>query len=210
LITNVPTSVTKYTPVLIEGENLDLFDAFYVGSLKLSIISKSSTEIFIDVPTDHFEAQVDGALTGTYYGVKSMVLAETFSALADPNEPRYFTHNNVLLSARLKYGGTEKCFYDCETGAIYSSCDAQGAMQQIDFFLYDQSGYVQLYAPYKATNTVKNYKCNDVSIDSRDGSWNPFYGAEGTVTLFRVLQADNADDARFLAPQHGTSQCPHP
>jgi len=37
LITNVPTSVTKYTPVLIEGENLDLFDAFYVGSLKLSI-----------------------------------------------------------------------------------------------------------------------------------------------------------------------------
>jgi len=198
LITSVPTSVTKYNPVLIEGENLDLFDAFYVGDLKLTIISQSSTEVFVDVPTDHFEAEVDGALTGVYYGVKTMTLIDTFSALADPNEPRYYTHNNVLLSARIKYGGTEKCFYDCETGAIYHSCDAQGSMKQIDFFLYDQSGYVQLYAPYKATNTVKNYKCDGVSIDPRDGTWNAFYGAEGTVTKFRVLQPDDAEDARII------------
>lgn len=188
-----PTSLTKYTPVIIQGERLKLIDSIFVGSVKMQIKLKSETEITIDMPSNYFGGNMSGVLTGVYYGVRKLILADNFQITADPNEPRYYTHLNVLLSARIGYGGTEDAFYDAETGTVFNSCSVFENKSSIDFYLYDQSGYVQLYGPHNGSSTVKNYKCNGKSIDPLDGSWNDFYGTGGIETKFKVLSRDSAN-----------------
>jgi len=114
------------------------------------------------------------------------------------NEPQYYKHTGILLSARSGYGGTEDAFFDAETGTVYNSCSAFENRLDIDFFLYDQAGYVQLYGPHNGTNTVKNFKCKGVSIDPQDGSWSDFYGADGIETKFRVLSKDDPEELRVI------------
>jgi len=193
-----PTALTKYTPVTIQGERLTLIDSIFVGTEKVQIKQKSDTEIIIDMPSNYFGGNMTGVLTGYYYGVRTIVLAENFQVTADPNEPRYYTHLNVLLSARIAYGGTEDAFYDAETGAIFNSCAVADNRTQVDFYLYDQSGYVQLYGPHNGTSTVKNFKCDGVSIDPQDGSWSDFYGTGGITTKFKVLSSDSANHVAII------------
>ena len=140
----------------------------------------------------------EATLKGVYYGEEEVIITKNFSLITDPNEPRYYKHTDVLLSARSGYGGTEDAFFDAETGAVYNSCSAFENRTAIDFFIYDQSGYVQLYGPHNATNTVKNFKCNNVTIDPQDGSWNDFYGAGGIETKFRALNRANPDELRVI------------
>lgn len=205
-ISYCPTALTKYQPVTMQGENLKLIDALYVGSEPVLIKIQSDEELTFDMPTNYFGGNMTGNLRAIYYGVKELVLVEDFQVTADPNEPRYYEYKNVLLSAREAYGGTEQSFFDCETGLVISSCDAAESMSIIDFFLYDQAGYVQLYSPNNASNTIKNFKCDGKTIDAQDGTWNKFYDADnGTATLFRVLKPENeAEKAIIDAYEAGT------
>lgn len=193
-----PTALTKYTPVTIQGERLTLIDSIFVGSVKMQIKLKSETEITIDMPSNYFGGNMSGELKGVYYGVRQLILTDNFQVTADPNEPRYYTHLNVLMSARIGYGGTENAFFDAETGIVFNSCDAFGNKSSIDFYLYDQSGYVQLYGPHNGASTVKNYKCSGVSIDPQDGTWSDFYGTGGIETKFKVLSRDSANHLAVL------------
>lgn len=129
-----------------------------------------------------------------------------FQVFADPNEPRYYTHKNVLLSARAGYGGTEDAFFDAESGMVIGSCEAAENMTIIDFLLYDQAGYVQLYGPHNSDNTVKNFKCDGKTIDPQDGTWKNFYDDEiGIITCFRVLKPEvEAEKAIIDAYEAGT------
>lgn len=201
-----PLSLTKYLPVTIQGEFLGLVDALYVGEQPLVIKIQSDEEITFDMPTNYFGGNMTGDLTAVYYGEKRLLILQDFQIYADPNEPRYYKYENILLSARANYGGTENSFFDCESGTVISSCDAASNMGIIDFFLYDQAGYVQLYSPHNAANTVKNFKCEGKTIDPQDGTWKSFYDAElGTKTCFRVLKPEvEAEKAIIDAFEAGT------
>jgi hypothetical protein len=188
-VTSCPESLTKYTPVTLIGEHLKLVDSLFVGDQPLEIKLQSDDELTFDLPTNYFAGNMSGSLTAVYYGIKRVVFAESFQVYADPNEPRYYTHKNVLLSARAGYGGTEESFFDAESGMVISSCDASSNISIIDFMLYDQAGYVQLYSPMNASNVVKNFKCEGKTIDPQDGTWKDFYTTE---TYFRVLNPDSA------------------
>lgn len=184
-----PTSLTKYEPALLQGENLKLIEKIMVGEERVEIKLQSDDEILFDMPTNYFGGNMTGDLRGIYYWTKEILLASNFQVFADPNEPRYYTHKNVLLSARAGYGGTEEAFFDAESGMVISSCDASSNISIIDFLLYDQAGYVQLYSPMNASNVVKNFKCEGKTIDPQDGTWKDFYTTE---TYFRVLNPDSA------------------
>lgn len=201
-----PLSITKYQPVTIQGEFLSLVDALYVGEQAVTIKMQSDEEITFDMPTNYFGGNMTGDLTAVYYGEKRMLLLADFQVYADPNEPRYYKYENILLSSRTNYGGTENAFFDCESGTVISSCDAAANMGIIDFFLYDQAGYVQIYGPHNAANTVKNFKCEGKTIDPQDGTWKSFYDAEyGTKTCFRVLKPEvEAEKAIIDAFEAGT------
>ena len=189
----VPTSLTKYAPVSIEGERLSLIEAIYIGEIKALIKFQTDELIQFDMPTNYFGGNMTGELKGIYYGVRELIFEDNFQVYADPNEPRYYRHNNVLLSSRVNYGGTEDAFFDAETGIVYHSCAAFDNRRDIDFYLYDQSGYVQLYGPHNGGTTIKNFKCEGKSIDAQDGSWNDFYGTGGIETKFKVLSKDSAN-----------------
>lgn len=202
LITYCPETLTKYTPVTLQGEHLRLIEKMTVGDQPVEIKLQSDEEITIDMPTNYFGGNMTGDLKGFYYGTKELVIATGFQVYADPNEPRYYTHKNVLLSARAGYGGTEETFFDAETGTVISSCEAAANIRAIDFLLYDQSGYVQLYSPMNASNVVKNFKCEGKTIDPQDGTWNDFFAIE---TYFRVLNPDSlAQKAIIDAYEAGT------
>lgn len=188
-ISYCPTSLTKYTPVVLQGKNLKLIERMMVGDQPVLIKLQSDEEITFDMPTNYFGGNMTGVLKGIYYGVKEIVMLEDFHVIADPNEPRYYTYKDVLLSARANYGGTEEAFFDAESGMVISSCDAASNISIIDFLLYDQAGYVQLYSPMNASNVVKNFKCEGKTIDPQDGTWKDFYTTE---TYFRVLNPDSA------------------
>jgi len=206
LITYCPETLTKYTPVTLQGEHLRLIEKMTVGDQPVEIKLQSDEEITIDMPTNYFGGNMTGDLKGFYYGTKELVIATGFQVYADPNEPRYYTHKNVLLSARAGYGGTEEAFFDAETGTVISSCEAAANIRAIDFLLYDQAGYVQLYGPHNADNTVKNFKCDGKTIDPQDGTWRTFYDDEaGIVTCFRVLKPEvEAEKAIIDAYEAGT------
>ena len=178
----------------------------FVGNEEVLIKLQSDEEITFDMPTDYFGGNMTGDLRAVYYGVKEVVFMKDFQVYADPNEPRYYKYDNVLLSARENYGGTEQSFFDCESGTVISSCDAAANIPIIDFLLYDQAGYVQLYGPHNASNTIKNFKCEGKSIDSQDGTWTSFYDPNnGTITCFRVLKPENeAEKAIIDAYEAGT------
>lgn len=198
-IFDFPSSLTKYEPIEIVGERLQLIDSIFVGDVKALIKSKTDRSIIIDMPANYFGGNMSSVtLKGIYYGERVIIITNNFQVYADPNEPRYHKYTNVLLSARAGYGGTEDAFFDAETGAVYNSCAAFEYRLEIDFFIYDQSGYVQLYGPHNAANTVRNFRCNGVTIDPQDGSWNDFYGAGGVETRFKALSRENADELRVI------------
>lgn len=203
IITTCPTGLTKYEPVRIEGERLNLIDALYIGELKADIRLQNETMIEFDVPGNYFDGPFTADLKAIYYGTKEMVLCPNFSVVSDPNEPRYNVYKNLVLSARAGSGGTETCFLDGDEGIVYASCEVEENMQSIDFFLYDNSGYAQLYSPNNATNTLKNYKCEGTSITAANPTaWNEFYQVE---CLFRVLDpANDAQKAIIDAYEAGT------
>lgn len=205
-VTSCPTSLTKYQPVTMIGENLNLIEKLFVGEQQVLIKAHTDELITFDMPTDYFGGNMTGDLKGIYYGVKEIIFVTNFQVIADPNEPRYYTHTNVLLSARAGYGGTEDAFFDAESGMVIGSCEAAANMRIIDFLLYDQAGYVQLYGPHNSDNTVKNFKCEGKSIDPQDGSWKKFYDDEiGIVTCFRVLKPEvEAEKAIIDAYEAGT------
>jgi len=198
VINSCPTSLTKYTPITIEGERLNLIDSIFVGTVKLTIKSKTETSIVVDLPTNYFTDSYTANLVGHYYGVKQLLIQENFNVYSDPNEPRYYTYTNVLLSALIGYGGTENAFFDAETGTVYHSCDAHDNRLSIDFYLYNQAGYVQLYGPHNGSSTVKNYKCNGSTIDPADVDWSDFYGVSGITTKFRMLSPDSANHVAVI------------
>ena len=66
IIDNCPSSLTKYMPVIITGELLDLIETISLENVKLDIKSKSETEIVIDIPTNYFEASTVGDLVALY------------------------------------------------------------------------------------------------------------------------------------------------
>lgn len=185
-----PDSVEKYSPVQIMGEHLDLVEALYVGTLRMDIRLQNESMIEFDVPSNYFDGPFVDTLKAIFYGTKSMAFHDDFRVVSDPNEPRYNKYSNVTLSARVGSGGTEMAFFDADLGLVISSCEAEDNMQAIDFFLYDNSGYAQLYSPSNATNTAKNFKCDGTSITAANPTaWNEFYKTE---CLFRVLNPDNA------------------
>ncbi len=205
-VTLCPASLTKYEPALLQGGHLKLIERMMVGTQPVEIKLQSDEEILFDMPTNYFGGNMTGDLKGIYYGTKEIVLAENFQVIADPNEPRYYTYKNVLLSAREAYGGNEEPFFDAETGTVISSCDAADNIPVIDFLLYDQAGYVQFYGPHNSDNTIKNFKCAGKTIDPQDGSWRLFYDDEaGIVTCFRVLKPEvEAEKAIIDAYEAGT------
>ncbi len=185
VIATCPDMLEKYHPITIEGEYMDLIDSIFLGDLKADIRLKNEEKIEIDVPANYFDGPFTCNLRAVYYGVKEMVIKEGFQVVADPNEPRYNVYKHITLSGRQASGGTENSFFDADLGLVISSCEAEDNMMAIDFFLYDNTGYAQLYSPSNATNTAKNFKCDGVSITATDpNAWNAFYQ---TDCLFRVL-----------------------
>lgn len=203
LVTVCPDSVVKYQPVRLEGEHLNLIEKLYADTLQLEIRLQNESMVEFDVPANFFDGPFTAPLKAIYYGTKELTIAETFRVVCDPNEPRYNTYKNVVLSGREGSGGTEQSFFDGETGLVISSCEAEDQMMAIDFLLYDNSGYAQLYSPSNATNTLKNYKCEGQSITAANPTaWNAFYQVD---TKFRVLNpANEAQKAVIDAFEAGT------
>jgi len=198
-VTFCPLSLTKYQPVTLQGEHLRLIDALYVGDEPALIKLQSDEEITFDMPTNYFGGNMTGDLKAVYYGSRELVIVSGFQVIADANEPRFYKYTDVLLSARAGYGGTETSFFDAESGTVISSCEAAANIPIIDFFLYDQVGYVQLYGPHNGSSTVKNFKCDGKSIDLQDGTWKPFYDSDnGIITCFRVLKPENAAEKAII------------
>jgi len=195
IVTYCPPSLTKYQPVTLQGEHLKLIERMTVGNEPVLIKLQSDEEITFDMPTNYFGGSMTGDLKAVYYGSKQMLIAGGFQVIADPNEPRYYSYKNILLSARAAYGGTEESFFDAESGTVISSCAAAANIPIIDFLLYDQAGYVQFYGPHNASNTVKNFKCDGKTIDPQDGTWNAFFQTE---TCFRVLKPENAAEKAII------------
>lgn len=200
LALTVPESLEKYTPVSITGERLLLIDSLFVNDIKMLIKSKTDTEIVFDLPTNYFEGAGSGMLKGIYYGVREIILNDNFTINSDPNEPRFFRHENILLSARIEpnSNGTEDAFFDAESGMVFHSCLAYDNRLDIDFFVYDQMNYVQLYGPHNATNVVKNFKCENKSIDSPETLWTDFYGSKGVTTKFKILSKDSVSHLSLI------------
>ena len=192
VIDEIPALLEKYTQATITGENLALIDLLFFDDVELKIIGKTATEIIFDLPTNYFDGPKTGVLKGIYYGVKEIIIEDAFQIMSDVNEKRYYQWNNVLLSARVPVNsnGTEDAFFDAETGTVFHSCDAHSNRMSIDFYLYDQIGYVQLYGPHNGTSTVKNYKCDNKSIVSEDLVWADFHGIN---TRFKVLSKDSVN-----------------
>lgn len=202
IVTYCPLSLTKYQPVTLQGEHLKLIERMMVGSEPVLIKLQSDEEITFDMPTNYFGGNMTGDLKAVYYGSKQMLIAGGFEVIADPDEPRYYSYKNILLSARAAYGGNEESFFDAESGTVISSCAAAANIPVIDFLAYDQAGYVQFYGPHNASNTVKNFKCDGKTIDPQDGTWTPFFQTE---TCFRILKPENpAEKAIIDAYEAGT------
>ncbi|MDR1585779.1 MAG: IPT/TIG domain-containing protein [Prevotellaceae bacterium] len=200
----IPVSLEKYTPVTITGERLTLIDSLFVGNLKMRILSKNDDELTFDLPTNYFDGAKTDVLRGIYYGIKEIILEENFHINSDVNEKRYYQWDNVLLSARVpnNSNGTEDAFFDAETGIVHHSCTAHDNRMDIDFFAYDQIGYVQLYGPHNATSVTKNFKCDNKSIVSEDLNWNDFYGI---TTKFKILSRDSVNHLPLInAYESGT------
>lgn len=196
LITSCPTGLTKYEPARIEGERLNLIDTLYIGTLRADIRLQNETVIEFDVPGNYFDGPFTAELKAIYYGTKEMTLCPNFAVVSDPNEPRYNSYKDVVLSARVAYGGTEECFFDGEEGIVYGSCEVEDNMMGIDFFLYDNTGFAQLYSPSNATNTLKNYKCEGTSITAANPTaWDSFFQIS---TLTRPLNPDNATQKALI------------
>ncbi len=194
-IKECPTSLTKYIPITITGELLSLFDSIKAGEQRLQIISKNDESVQLDLPSDYYGGEMTADLTGWYYGTKTMVICSDFTIVSDPDEPRYRTFKNVVLSGRSANGGEDMPFFAGETGAVVSTCEAEGQMTAIDFLLYDNSGYAQLYSPSNATNTLKNFKCEGKSIVSDATVWSDFFKTE---TKFRVLKPESAAEKAVI------------
>jgi len=186
----LPDMLEKYTPISIVGENLQLIDSLFFNNVKLQILTKSDIEIVVDLPSNYFDGPATGVLKGIYYGVKELVLSDNFRVISNVNEKRYHQWDNVLLSARVptNSNGTEYAFFDAETGMVYHSCDVHSNRMSIDFYVYDQMGFVQLYGPHNGASTVKNYKCDNKSIVSDDLVWSDFHGIN---TRFKILSKDS-------------------
>lgn len=194
-ITACPTALTKYTPITITGELLSLFDSVKAGEQRLQIVSKNDEALQLDLPSDYYDGEQTADLVGWYYGTKTMVICPDFTIISDPNEPRYRTFKGVVLSGRSTNGGADMPFFVGETGAVLSTCEAQGQMLAIDFLLYDNTGYAQLYSPSNATNTLKNFKCDGVSIVSDATAWADFFKTE---TKFRILNPETAAEKAVI------------
>ncbi len=201
-ITDCPTSLTKYSPITITGELLSLFDSIKAGEQRLQIVGKNDEALQVDLPADYYGGEMTADLVGWYYGTKKMVLCPSFTVISDPNEPRYRTYKNVVLSGRSSNGGEDMPFFVGETGTVVSTCDAEGQMMAIDFLLYDNTGYAQLYSPSNSANTLKNFKCEGVSIVSDATVWADFFKVD---TKFRILNpATEAEKAVIDAYEAGT------
>lgn len=195
VVLEVPASLEKYTPATITGERLNLINALYINDIQLMILSQSEDAVTFDLPTTYFGGNMTGTLKAVYYEVKELIIAENFQIIADINEPRYYIYNNVLLSARVNEGGTENAFFVGKTGEALHSCSVYDNRTNIDFFLYDQAGFVQLYGPHNATNTLKNFKCDNVSLTAIHADWSEFYA---TNTRFKILSRDSVSHVALI------------
>lgn len=187
--TTIPTSLTKYTPVSLEGENLDIIDSLFVGTTKLLIKSKNANEIVFDLPTNCFTGPFSGDLYGICYGQARVDIAKDFQVISDPNEPHFYEWNDVVMTAGNVLGLPEMPFFIGGEGLVVSSCEAADYKGAIDFLMYDNNGYCQMYGPQNATKTLKNFKCDGTSIVVNATEWQIFYA---TTTKFRPLDPANA------------------
>lgn len=201
VIQTCPASLTKYEPIAISGEVLSLIEYLMVGEEKVSIVFKSDNELIIDMPANYFGGEMTGDLVAYYYGgAMKMVICENFHVISDPNEPRYYTYKNVTLSGRTASGGENMPFFDGETGAVISTCDAKSQMMDIDFLLYDNSGYAQLYSPANTSSILKNYKCVDdvTGLEESIVTGSEWADFQKIATKFRVLNPANTAQKRVI------------
>ncbi|MFI3286056.1 MAG: IPT/TIG domain-containing protein [Rikenellaceae bacterium] len=219
ITTVLPESLTKYSPMTLEGYNLDLISSLYVmnddqESVSLRIISKSANSITIDIATNFFASDYNddytestetllgftGAVYMVYNGDKVDEIASEMKLYGDPNEARYTTYKNIYMSGRSNssYGnGDDKAFLDFDTGVVYDACGIVDNYATLDIMFYDSgANQAKINGAHNSSGTYKNYKCSDVALSSLISDWSPT--ATGTTIKFRTLDPSDADHKALI------------
>lgn len=198
---DIPETLTKYTPITLTGYNMDLFNSFYVVSdddelVYLTIKSQNSTTVELDINTNFFEASFEGTVYAIYNNDKTMEISD-ITLIADPNEPRYYTYTNIFMSGRSENGGGDLPFLDLETGVVKSVLGVTSDYAGVDIMIYDNSGYCQLYGAHNTSSTYKNYKYDGTALSSLIDDWAST--VVGNTVKFRALDPTDEDHAALIA-----------
>lgn len=203
ITSTIPSSLEKYSPIILTGVNMNLINTLYVededgNTVSLRITSKSSTSITVDISTSFFEASFTGTLIANYNEGDLKELAENFTLIADPNEPRYSTYTDIYMDGRsTNCGATDNAFLDLETGIVYDTGGVLNVYSGIDIMFYDQTGYAQLYGAHNSSSTYKNYKYNGTPLNELITDWSST-AAQNTVK-FRTLDPSEETHAALIA-----------
>ncbi len=217
ITTEIPASLTKYTPVTLEGYNLNLINSLYVindddVTVKLRMTTQTSDYIIVDIATDFFSSDYvfdftestdpilgfTGTLHMVYNTTKDDILAQSIDLYGNPNEARYYTYTSIFMSGRsTNSGGTDTGFLDLETGTVYTACNiASSEYAGVDIMLYDQTGYCQLYGAHNSNSTYKNYKCDGTSLSDLISDWAST--AVGNTVKYRTLDPTDEDHKALI------------
>ncbi|MFR9498416.1 MAG: hypothetical protein SNI58_07405 [Rikenellaceae bacterium] len=193
-ITDPNTTTPKITPTLTEYSSstfsIDKYQYGYVknettgmrGIIKYTAISDTSSGKYINTT---FDLVWERGYTSDGGG--------------SDDDGAYYYYTDVQMSGRESQGGTYGSFFDCETGAIYTSCSVIGNESLIDFVVYDQSGCNSFYSPANLDNIIANYTCDDVAINS-NGAWDTIMAGDDThYTKFRALDPTDESHAAVIA-----------
>ncbi len=218
ITSEIPTTLTKYEPMTIEGFNLDLITSMYVQNeaeeiVKLRILSKSSNVMTVDIATNFFSSDYNtdytegdatpilgftGAVYMIYNGDKLDEVSGELALYGNPIEARYSVYEDLYASGRSNAGYAEAddmSFIDFDMGMVHSVCSAPGVKADIDAIFYDTNNGGKLYGADAATSVVKNYKCGGVSLTTLEADWAALYA---NVVDFRVLDPTDTDQGALI------------
>ncbi len=137
--------------------------------------------------------------TGGYYVVELDCLINEII----PEEPdvdlvptdKLYVYRDVTMSGRSQDGGNDLPFFDAETGVIYTPCNVFENRESLDFMLYASTGACGLRSMDNSSGVLKNYKCDDVAVDLKDGAWDSIHTTDATKISTRFVVLDPAVEA---------------
>ncbi|MFR9636445.1 MAG: IPT/TIG domain-containing protein [Rikenellaceae bacterium] len=206
ITSDIPSSLTKYSPITLTGYNMNLFNSFSVVSdegetVSLTIKSQSSTAVSLDINTNFFEASFTGEFTAIYNNDQSMTISYSFELIADPDEPRYYTYTSVYVDGRSTQGdklATDMSFLDLETSKVTNPDGVVSDPGSIDMAFYDGSTTASFRGAHNTSGVLKNWTTSDGTALTTALGDNTSLLYANTVKS-KALDPTDADQAAVIA-----------